>query len=153
MGFNSGFKGLTKIWISVMIKLKAWGWPVWTKHVAWYNYKTSKGVLTEWFYTKLSQHIGMNNYKLRIECCYTHIGQVFLSFESSFSIEVKCLPLQLCGQCVPLFGMADILIFSILAWQKSVAPTECLRSYSFGKRDQYGTMFSSNQTNTAAQMF
>jgi len=30
---------------------------------AWYNYQTNKGVLTEWFYTKLLQHIGMNNYK------------------------------------------------------------------------------------------
>jgi len=55
---------LTKIWISVTIKLKAWGWPVWPKHVAWYNYQTNKGVLTEWFYTKLLQHIGMNNYNL-----------------------------------------------------------------------------------------
>ena len=36
-----------------MIKLKAWGWPVWPKHVAWYNYQTNKGVLTEWFYIKL----------------------------------------------------------------------------------------------------
>jgi len=30
---------------------------------AWYNYQTNKGVLTEWFYTKLLQHIGMNNYQ------------------------------------------------------------------------------------------
>jgi len=29
----------------------------------WYNHQTNKGVLTEWFYTKLLQHIGMNNYK------------------------------------------------------------------------------------------
>jgi len=36
---------------------------VWPKHVAWYNYQTNKGMLTEWFYTKLLQHIGMNNYK------------------------------------------------------------------------------------------
>jgi len=46
-----------------MIKLKAWRWPVWPKHVAWYTYQANKGVLTEWFYTKLLQHIGMNNYK------------------------------------------------------------------------------------------
>ena len=32
---------------------------------AWYNYQTNKGVLTEWFCTKLLQHIGMNNYKSR----------------------------------------------------------------------------------------
>jgi len=51
-----------------MIKLKAWGWPVWPKHVAWYNYQTNKGVLTEWFYTKLLQNIGMNNYKFRLLC-------------------------------------------------------------------------------------
>jgi len=35
-----------------------------SKIQAWYNYQTNKGVLTEWFYTKLLQHIGMNNYKL-----------------------------------------------------------------------------------------
>jgi len=39
---------------------------MWSKHVAWYNYQTNKGVLTEWFYTKLLQHIGMNNYKKKI---------------------------------------------------------------------------------------
>ena len=31
-----------------------------------------------------------------IECCYIHIGQVFLSSEKSFSIQVKCLHLQFC---------------------------------------------------------
>jgi len=39
------------MWISVTIKLKAWGCPMWPKHVAWYNYQTNKGVLTVWFYT------------------------------------------------------------------------------------------------------
>jgi len=36
-----------------MIGLRAWRWPVWPKHVAWYSYQTDKGVLTEWFYIKL----------------------------------------------------------------------------------------------------
>jgi len=31
--------------------------------VCWLCVLTNKGVLTEWFYTKLLQHIGMNNYK------------------------------------------------------------------------------------------
>jgi len=46
---------LTKIWISIMIKLKAWRWPVWPKHVAWYSYQTNKGVLTEWFYINITE--------------------------------------------------------------------------------------------------
>jgi hypothetical protein len=55
---------LTKIWISVMIKLKAWGWPVWPKHVAWYSYQTNKGVLTEWFYIKFISRILQVNINL-----------------------------------------------------------------------------------------
>ena len=49
-----------------MITLKAWRWPVWPKHVAWYSYQTNKGVLTEWFHIKLLQHIGMSNYKKKM---------------------------------------------------------------------------------------
>ena len=37
---------------------------------AWYNYQTNKGVLTELFYTKLLQHIGMNNYKTLLSGWY-----------------------------------------------------------------------------------
>jgi len=47
-------------------------------HVAWYNYQTNKGVLTEWFYTKLLQHIGMNNYKFKQAGWYLNFSVWFL---------------------------------------------------------------------------
>ena len=62
-----------------------------------------------------------------------HIGQVFWSLESSFSIQVKCLPLQLCRQCVPLsldFQNSNFLETGIT---ESIAATKCLKSYNFGK--------------------
>jgi len=36
-----------------MRKLKAWRWPVWPKHVAWYSYQINKSALTGWSYIKL----------------------------------------------------------------------------------------------------
>jgi len=50
-----------------MIKVKAWRWPVWPKHVAWYNYQKNKGVLTEWFYTKLSPIVFLPSF-VKIGC-------------------------------------------------------------------------------------
>jgi len=45
--------------------------------IAWYNYQTNKGVLTEWFYTKLLQHIGMNNYKMVIVKLWALYGGLY----------------------------------------------------------------------------
>jgi hypothetical protein len=69
------------------------------------------------------------------EYCYIHIGQVFLSFESSFSIQVKHLPLQLCRlqtvcSCLWIARYSHFLTTGIT---ESIAPTECLKSYSVSK--------------------
>ena len=90
-----------------------------------------------------------------VSCCselnvvffFIHIGKFFRSFESSFSIQVKCLPLQLCRHCVPPSLYFQIFSFSQNWHNRNIAPTECIKSYNVG-RDHEGTVFSGYQTNT-----
>jgi hypothetical protein len=77
-----------------------------------------------------------------------HIGQVFLSFESSFSVQVKHLPLRLSRQCVPFSLYYQIFSFSQNWHNRQYCSNRVSKIIQCQQIDHEGTMFSNYRTST-----